>query len=788
MDFRAGLVTIVISALLIASPLSTPASADVLYDTLTDAIEKIEAQGYARAAEGRYAIEEDDTRLIWAVPQDTRLKIDFKYDYGTIQSGTINFGPRGNYITIRSQRLCAKFKVRQLAVLPGGAIDHENSDFLLQPPGPECRHPRSQLSFSLENAFALQIDPAKTLKGKVFSGSGRFHECPTVACNGEISSMPVAEPVLDFTLFTTGPQHPGFAATLRSGASINFPRSAGYVQVGQDSGVNIIQAKYDVRNRRGSGVVRSVKLTAQAGILNFGATTLDLGNGSLLSFDDLSLEQSEGVTLATRGTLTGALGDSSIISAIATDGTKSQLSLAHANAKLTGLMMEFGPAGASLSGASGEISATLKGADLRPSANLHLLLGGTNLNIILTCPGNDAACRPFRWTSAGGAEVIGKIAPFATSLRGGDIAFPRQNKLEIEGGDIQVGELQLDTRNQTTPITGKLEKLDIKFLAQNWKVDESVKIGATRLRATTQDLSVIRDDPHPVGALKIEGEMSSLEASGVGRFATLAANSKFEFSLSRRQNDDVKIDDGNVVAHINVRGDQRTAGEATFELRNLLLYRGVGHANLDFHLEKLETYYYLSAPKQTEGFSGGRTVVSVTPRDIKLALNKRLGFSDVDVSVNNGIWSIPDQTALPVEISVDLATGELVNVQVQLGGGDLRPGDYNTVCSPHVNVNTGHYMLSASATLSLGRQNKFSIAEFALSPAFDADVDERGCDLTASAICAIVGTVITGNPLCGIGLGLACGDEVDKYKDEMNKKIRNDVGRWISDLSLEATF
>jgi hypothetical protein len=168
-------------------------------------------------------------------------------------------------------------------------------------------------------------------------------------------------------------------------------------------------------------------------------------------------------------------------------------------------------------------------------------------------------------------------------------------------------------------------------------------------------------------------------------------------------------------------------------------------------------------------------------------LKKRVGFSDADVRVNDGIWSITDEKNLPVEINASVATGELVNLKVQQGGGALSTG-YTTLCSPHVNINRGDYLLNAKVDLTLSSSaRRFFARDVSLQPPFDADVDDRGCSLLAKGICGIIGGLPTGG-LVAIGAAIACGNEVDKYKGQMNDKIKDTVDSTLRNLKLDLSF
>ena len=774
---------------LLAFAIPANVHADVLYDSITQSIQSVEAQAYVYLASGRYAADNGRSRIIWNVPQDTRSTIRFRYALGTIQSGLIDF-QSGTSFVIRSGSLCSKITVRKISVLPGGAIDKSASDYTLDPPSNQCREPRSQLETALEDVVSLQIDPAKTFAGNVFSGSGKLHACPNEACAGSIDDMPMAQPVTKFVAFSTDGNKAtsAFAVDLRQGASLQLPKQAGYVKLSSGSGVQILNATYDVKAKSGSGLMQKLRVTAEEGILNFGSAVLNLTSGSELAFENVSIAQQKDVTTVTNGTLTGTLGGNSFLTLILQGSHKSSISLAQASATLTGLQMEFRENKASLSGKSGDLKITANSADLYLSENMHLLLGSTSIGLVFGCPAAEAECLPFAWSNDGSITAVGHILPIASSLKGGYITFPGQNQLQVDAGEIQTADLQLDSRNKVTPITGSLQKIDLKFSAQNWQVDQSVRIGTATLHLSSQDFSVVPGDAFPVGKVKFDGQISEITAGGIGRIALANGQTTISIDASRKAKDDLKIDDGSINGKLKFRGeDIGTGGDASFTLHDLLYYRGVGSAKLIFYVEDANAHIPTPSDHSENGFPGGRTVVDVASRDIQLKLNKRVGFSDADVKVNNGVWSIGQQIGLPIDVAASVATGELVNLNVQLGGGDLDKG-YNTVCSPHVNINRGSYTLNAKADLTLSSTaRRFSIRDVGMTPAFDADVDDRGCKYVAVGICGIIGGLATGG-LGAIAAGIACGNEVDKYKGQMNDKIKTTAADKLRDLKLDLSF
>src|SRR5262249_55745626 len=155
-------------------------------------------------------------------------------------------------------------------------------------------------------------------------------------------------------------------------------------------------------------------------------------------------------------------------------------------------------------------------------------------------------------------------------------------------------------------------------------------------------------------------------------------------------------------------------------LDKMLYYRGVGSAKLAFFIESAATHVVTPSNHAEEGFKGGRTVIDVSSKDIQLGLKNRVGFASADVRVNNGLWTIADKKGIKLDVSASVPTGELVNFDVQLGGGTIGGSNYSTVCSPHVNINSGNYVLHAIADLTLSdSRGRFQVHDITMTPPFD---------------------------------------------------------------------
>jgi hypothetical protein len=783
----------VLSATIPAFLYVTAARADVLYDSLVKSIETAEAQARVSLEHGYYAMENGRSRIIWTVDRDMKALLRFRYARKTIQEGLIDFGSPGTKFRVISNNLCSNITVRKIGVYPGGGIDESTSDYTLDPPSASCPQPRSQMEGALDDAVSLQTDPTQTFMGNVFSGSSDLHKCPTAECRGPLSTMPAGQPVYEFNAFSTDRNGAteAFKVGFLRGSSIQFPNNAGSITTADGSGIDILNAHYNLRTKSGSGNMDNLTIAADSGQLNFTNTILDLSPGSKLAFTDVSIQQREGETTVDGGTLTGTLGSRSIITLSSNNNHDSYIKITQASVTLRDLAMEFSGDKATISGKSGDLSILADSADLYLSKDFHLLLGSTSLGLVFGCPaGSPADCKPMRWSKNGDFTAIGTIPAFGTAIRGGYFNFPGQNQVTLDSGDIQTGPLNVDSRDRVTPITGSLQRADLALHAQDWQIDNNLHVGLATVKLTSQDMTLQAGDPSPTGKLNFDGKITDLTAGGVGRFPLATGSASISLTASRNLHDDLKIDDGKVLGSLNLKGgDLSVAADATFDLHNILYYKGVGKAKLSFHVEDASVLINTPSDHSENGFPSGRTVVDVSTKPLALKLLTRLGFDDTDVAVNNGKWQITDHTGMHFDIAATVPTGELVNLNVQLGSSDI---GYSTVCSPHVNINTGAYVLHAIADLTLSdvdpaHPHKFSVHDITLTPDFDADVDDRHCGYIVEGICGIIGGMTTGG-IGAIGAAIACGSAINKAKSDMHDKFKTMAADKLRDMKFSPTF
>ena len=286
--------------------------------------------------------------------------------------------------------------------------------------------------------------------------------------------------------------------------------------------------------------------------------------------------------------------------------------------------------------------------------------------------------------------------------------------------------------------------------------------------------------------MQIAGGVTDVAATGFGPVTLASGSANISLSASRATNDQLKIDDGTLTGSLHLKGDPQTNATASLALKNILYYRGVGSAKLDFFIENASYHVPVVPGDSAHGFMGGQTLIHFTPRDIQLNLNRHVGFSNADVRVDNGAWSIPEQ-GFQIAIGAHVTTGEFADITVQLGNSTL---GYSTVCAPHVNINTSDYLFTANADLTLtSNQRRFIVDGVQITPAFDIDVDQRGCSQAAAGICGIIGTALIGGDIfAGAALGIACGNEVVKYSGIMNDQLHSTVSNSIKSLKLDVVF
>lgn len=761
------------------------ATNSLFYGSLVNAIETVNAQARVRLQKGDYVFENPNkTRLYWSLPRDQDLEIFFDYQFGNLQKGIIDFKNSPIVVLIRSQNnLCVKVKIKKITVLAGGAIDEENSSWNIMPPDSSCGTPQSELLGALEDVFVLNKDPGALFQGLIFRGSSTFRSFSSAPSAREIDILSKAQPVAKVTFFSTSETNKAFYVKLFDGASLQLPQSSGSIVFGKGSEVEFIEVEYDLRTAVGSGRLKNFLISAKDGFIKNGNTSFMLTSGSLLQFQNVRMA-ANGTTLEiTDGVLKGALGSGTTISVGSVEDQISRITLSQGfDVLFSGLRMMFDGTTASISATSGSIKLFASSADLNFSKNMRLLLGNVQLHMIFTC-GADApeGCVPFHSSSDGTIVAKGHILPSTTVIRGGHIAMSNQNKLIIDNGSVQTSDLIFDTENRITPLYGSFAKIDISMLAQDWELDNKTKVGTASLRIKSDNLRIESADEAPTGNMIITAQITELTASGIGSFGVITAESSLEFYISRKFKDDMQIENGKITGKANFRGDG-TNGTIRFILKELLFYRGIGSAKLGFFVDDLSTRYVLNEPRSQEGFPGGRTTVVVSNIAISANLAEKVGFDNIDIKIRDGEWKAVDVNNLDVKINIGIPTGKLVDIDVELGGGDLG-APYVRVCNPQLIVRTGAYTLNGKADFSLSDAKKFRAYGFSMTPAIDVEIDKGGCDHTAAAICGLIGMIA--GPVGALAMAIACGEAVDEKKEELHSKISEDVTSWISNLKVD---
>ena len=378
------------------------AKAGDLYDSIAAAIDSVEAQATVSIQTGNYLFNDGGVKVVWHVDRAEQPTLRFRYAVGNIQIGSIDFGRGGTIISISGGGQCANVKLYKLTVGPGGAVIPDQSNFQLLPPSSSCRIPRSDLETVLPDLLGTQIDPRLTFKGFVFAGQDQLKRCGDVICSGDPGTLPAANPVTSFSAFSTdGPQSThAFRVAFKEGASLTFPNNAGFVKLAQGSQVAFAFANYNTLTKVGKANLQTFQANVANGLIDFGSATLGLGAGSQLSFSNLYLNQADGTTTATDGSLQGTIASGSSL-ALSNGAHKSIISFSQATASLTGLNFSFGKQAATLSAAGGRFDVILTSADLFPSDNSRLQLGPSNISVVFSCPAAEGNCVPASWGSDG---------------------------------------------------------------------------------------------------------------------------------------------------------------------------------------------------------------------------------------------------------------------------------------------------------------------------------------------------------------------------------------------------
>lgn len=763
---------------------SAAQAADATYESLANAIDTARAQANIELRKGVYRSKADDSNVTWVIKNNQVAKLNFFFGGGTLQSALLDFGNQPTHITFRSsQGACARFRVRKIVVGPGGFID-PSSEITLSPDA-TCKVSDSGFQTQIGSVLGIQPIASEFFKGRPFTadrmcqeGTPCFNKAPPPAISG-----PVRRVVFYRTTDENGkPTSDAFSVRLKPEQSIQLP-SGNYIKVYGDSGVSISRLEYDVGSDKGIALLEKLSLLVSEGNLTFGGTSLNLARGGTLSFDNMLIGTNNNDIEMKNGSFRGAIGDGSIIRLEDSGGRNSLITIQNAEATLNGLNISFIGGKGTFSGVSGGFNLVTKASRLTLSDNSLVLLQSGNLRLNLACSAGGPECRPFKWDSDGGVSIKGTIAGAAVHLApGGYITFPGQNKLLIAGGQMLTDILTVDTDDKVTPITGRLQNLALRLEAQDWKIDQSSSIRAANFELASTTLQLQKGDPFPVGEVSLAATVSDFTAQGLGSVKFITATGELKAIVKRAYMDDPKFE-GSVHGKVQATPAQPDSMvKVSFAAREIRYYRGYGTAKLDFQIDEASATFSTPPERRNEGIPGGRFELTAYSVPLHFALTSPFGFSNADVSVENGKWAAKNIDDVFIGIRLTVPSMVAASAQHQLGGGELKVPYKDTPCRPEASTVGSNYTISGKADFKFGeKMRKVVTHDFTIDRPLEIDLDSSNCNAVAFIACGLLGSIL--NPVLGVAAALACNKKVEEAKVDFQTKVREKSYEYVDKLN-----
>lgn len=793
--------------LLILTAISQPAFANVTYDTLAAAVESMEGNSQISIKKGVYDTKTGEVSVKWTVPKEIRASFNFRYASGTLQDGVIDFGKSNpTFVLIKNNAgLCARFLIEKVTVTAGYIDSDPNKTVILTRNNKECRTSYSTFQHDIERVFSPQPTASRLMKGEPFASIEHFCLEGTPNCFDHATPLPSSTSPVSYIEFNTivprrGQEQKALAIGLRPNQSVQLPNGAGTLTIGQNSGLELLSARYDVPNQKGSGVMRKVRFAIESGQLIFGNTHLNLPKGGKLIFENLDIQRERDEMIIRDGNFEGSLGEGSIIRLTSTAGKESFVHLRSAQATLGGLNMSFRGKSSSFSGANGRLNVVSKGGQLYLNDGLKLPLVPTttnpsiNLDLVLACPSESpVSCRPFLWSGDGTTVVKGTLSPLQVAVgSGGFIGFAGGNKLDIALGELRTDLLRIDTDDRVSPITGKNIGLQLKLASQNWIIDNATRLRAVEFSAETTNLEIAKGDPSPIGDLNVRATVSELVATGLATATFASAHADFKGTLSRDANGPVRLSNAELTGKLSAKGTTGDTVASTIAIKNLMLSDGNGSGELDLSIDSLTGSQSLSDfQEHLQGVPGGRFKINAEKVALGYSLESPIEIKGLKVKMKNNFWSLSDAKDIPINIALVVNPADpsrvIARAQHETGGGLLGGNYAQTSCKPEAKAADKKYYVRGKVDLLFEQKPRKAISkEFTLSEPIDISIDQSQCGAVALLTCGVVGGLLSGgNPVVIIAAGLACRKGVNDIKNGFEEDVRTKSIEFISTLNKE---
>lgn len=751
------------------------AGANDLYSSFSESIDKANSQARVNFVSGTYISEVGDSKMVWYLEGGNRANISFYYANRTLQNGSVNFTDPLKVEIRAASGLCSVFTIKKLTFETGGALDPDNSDFILTPPSPtECNYSRNALL--LEDHLALSLDSGKFFHGQAFAATPHFRKCIDETCTETTQGSPISKVVFFSKLLPDGSLE-AISVSMRTNATLRLPNNGGWLQLDSGSVAAVSSLSYDLVKETGDAFINEIIVNVKAGSIYSDDNVINLEKGSQVKLSSIEIEQSPGITLIKNGDILGSLGSQSIIILSSENGKKSTAIFDEGRIDLKSVKLSYSNDISRFSAQYAKVSGTVRDALLNFSDRNSLSFSNASIQIDLRCENAQADCDGVQWSSDGEVHLTGTISPLEMNINGGSWSLDSSNTLKVVSGTLAAPLLRLDTEAAFFPISGVFNRLEMDIAAQDFKLSSGVNAALASVRLSSDNLVLDPNEGYPYGEMSFSGSLNSLILGNMDRVGV--ADALIDLSLSRKQSDVVRVMDGTVNAAVTVRTSNGDYGSASLNISNLRSYRSDVDADFGLSVDSLSTLIKTPAGSTTatEGGNLGKieAIINVKEVPISASLSAPMVMNG-KISVRGSDVNIDEIADVPLAIAIALPQKELVYINVNAkppaGGG------FN-ICNPKVTLGEGSYIINGSSSFSVERSKvRFGVDNFKLSSDISMSADDRNCSYVAGLICGAIGAIAgPGGAAAGAYL---CASQVENAESEASTKFNDAIRSTLS--------
>lgn len=760
---------------IVAAISMSPAKANDLYNSFVESVDQANSQAHVTLADGVYISAAGDSTMVWNLSGGNRATIAFKYANRTLQSGSIAFFEPLKVEVRAASGLCSVFTVKKLSFDVGGALDPDNSDFILTPPTPgTCNYSKNALL--LEQHLAISNDSGRFFHGRVFSASDGFKKCKDSKCKQTTVGQPVTKVVFFSKLLPDGTLD-AISVLLRRNATLRLPNSGGWIQVGDGTQAKVAQLTYDLISESGSAFINDVTINVRSGSISTGDNVINLESGTQVVFSSIDIEQKPGITSIKDGDISGTLGSQSVLILTSGGGKKSTLIFNKGEVALKHVGMSFSSGKSSFRAQYAQVKGDVRDALVYFSERNSLSINSFVFQVDLKCSIAADDCYGIEWQSSGQVRATGTISPFEASINGGNWALDTSNSLRVASGGIRAPLLKLDTTSAFFPISGKLTKLDLQVESQDLKLATGASVALASVKFSSNDLSISADESYPVGSASIAGTIRSATFGNLDSVVT--ANASMNLSLSRKPADSLRVETGSIAATTQVRSSAGDVGSASVSLSDIQAYGSSLSSGFVVRLDSYQTSVVVPADYKADTSGGDllkvETQVNLRQVPISVALAQPIVFEG-KLAVTGGVANVAQLRDVPLGINLGIGAQELVYVNV-----NLKPvaGPSTNACNPKVTLNGGAYRVNGLSDFGVANGSvSLVLRDFALQSDISMNAEDRNCKYVAGAVCGVIGSIA--GPAGAIAGAYLCTSEADKAESAASGKINEAVRNAIT--------